>query len=148
MSLLGDGKAAMAAMVKEAALFPRIKPADWSAAAVKLAKKQVIAAGLTAKDLRTIRSAIGAPVFERTLNDLTAFQAKLLAKRIDPTVTPEEIASKAMALAIIQDRLRASTPSQGARPADGEAREPAGDADAESAPKANPYLGRKAFRVR
>lgn len=144
MSLLGDGKAAMAAMVKEAALFPRIKPADWSAAAVRLAKKQVIAAGLTASDLRTIRTAIGAPVFDRTLDDLTAFQAKLLAKRIAPDVTQEDIASKSMALAVIRERLKSQPATEPDEPPADDAASPAGDTPA----KPNPYIGRKAFRVR
>ncbi|MEM0984648.1 MAG: hypothetical protein AAGJ32_00230 [Pseudomonadota bacterium] len=147
MSLLADGKSAVAAMAREDDLFPRIKPADWSAAAVKLAKKQVISAGLTAGDLNAVKGAISPAIFEKTLADLTAFQAKLLAKRIDPSVTQEEIASKSMALIVIRDRLgKADQTSDTGEPARAAA------APSDSAPdepkKSNPYIGRKAFRVR
>ncbi|MEL6286895.1 MAG: hypothetical protein AAFQ18_11890 [Pseudomonadota bacterium] len=152
MSLRPDGKVTMAALVDQAAIFPRIKSEDWTSAAVRLAKKQIIAAGQETSDLKTIRSVIGGDAFERTLADLTAFQAKQLAKRIHPTVDPDTIVTKAMALGVIKGLLANAhdagtdedTPTTSPRQETVET--PSGPGD--PARKPNPYLGRKAFRVR
>lgn len=142
MSLAGDGRAALTAMLSHRERFARIKDADWSMAAIKLAKKQLIAAGQKANDLNAIKDILGADTFERTLDTLTAFQAKQLAKRIDPTVLPETIASCSMALThirgILSGDLSETRPVENA-----ETPEPA---EAAEKPK-NKYLGRKAFRT-
>jgi len=151
MSLLGDGKSAVAAIVSNPALFPRLKAADWSIAAVRLAKKQIVSAGLDAGDILEIRKTIGPDTFEKTLQDLTAYQAKLLARRINPALDPEAVASKSMALSEIKATLEKGAPETASKPADapstGEA--DTGDlATADPEPRSNPYIGRKAFRVR
>ena len=129
---------AVSAILNAPNKFPRLKEADWRAVAVKLAKKQVIAAGQTSDTLNELKDVLGEPVFERTLDSLTAFQAKQLAKRIDPEVADETIASCSMALIHIRATL-AGEPSPHAVDQPAEKQEPVS--------AKNKYLGRKAFRT-
>ncbi len=140
MSLIVDGKAALAAMLANPVQFVRIRPADWSLAAVKLARKQLVAAGQGINDIRAIREALGADVFNKTLDSLTATQSKQLAARIDPQRKQRDFANGAAALAHIHDLL------------DGKATAaPVSEAphtvEPDTLPTANPYLGRRAFRT-
>ena len=139
MSLTADGRAALQAMLSDPSLFSRVRDSDWTSAAIKLAKKQIIAAGQTTDSLNELKERLGVDLFERTLDTLTAFQAKQLAKRIDPAVMQETIASCSMALIHIRGQLSGSAPSS-EKPA------PASDEPPAEKPK-NKYLGRKAFRT-
>ncbi len=139
MSLTADGRAALQAMLSDPTLFSRVRDSDWTSAAVKLAKKQVIAAGQTTDSLNELKTRLGSDLFERTLDTLTAFQAKQLAKRIDPSVSQETIASCSMALTHIRAQMSGAPTS--AKP---DTPDPAQTSD--DKPK-NKYLGRKAFRT-
>ena len=141
MSLSVDGKEAVAAMLDNAALFARIKSVDWSIAAARLAKKQIISSGLTKRDVYEIRGAIGPEIFERVLADLTAHQAKLLARRLHPTLDADEVKTLSAALSQIRRSLSSKLPDTSADP------EPK-ITKPEQPRSANPYVGRKAFRVR
>ena len=147
MSLIGDGREAMRSMLDAPERFARIKDGDFAAAAIKLAKKQIIAGGQTKTDLIAIRDVLGPRTFESSLDTLTAFQAKQLAKRLVPSVTPETIASCNMALAFIRSALDGDDQPTGEAPT---IEQPASDtlqAAEPSEPRVNKYLGRKAFRT-
>ncbi len=113
--------------------FDRITEKDLAGAVVALAKKQITSAGLTASDIAALRDAIGPALFEATLGKLSAYQAKLLARRIDPAADPQSIATLNAALAHVRRTL---TPI-------GKPPEPA----AASAGSGGAYFGRKAFRT-
>jgi len=135
MSLIADGRSALSAMLAQPGLFPRISAADYFAAALKLAKKQIIAGGLSRADQLALKTTLGDDIYEKTLDALTAYQIKLLAKRLDPSATPEALASGSMAL----DHVRAVLSGQDISPP------PQTDTPA---PKSkNKYIGRKSFRT-
>ncbi len=135
MSLIGDGRNALSAMLAQPSLFPRLSAADYSAAALKLAKKQIIAGGLSRADQLALKTALGDDIYERTLDSLTAYQIKLLAKRLDPSATPEALASGAMAL----DHVRAVL--------SGQETPPPPQTNTPSPKSKNKYIGRKSFRT-
>lgn len=137
MSLIADGRAALTAMLQNPDLFTRLKPADFSSFAIKLAKKQIIAGGLTREDQLALREALGEDIYEKTLDSLTATQAKQLAKRIDKNATPAQVKTGAIALA----HARAILAN---KPTDATETKP----NAEAAPaRKNKYVGRKSFRT-
>ena len=138
MALSDTGHAALSAILANKTLFPRLKPGDLIAAAVKLARKQVIAAGLTRDDLLEIRTVLGPEVFDKTLESLTPHHVKLLARRLDPAAPEIEVNTGSSALAHVHLVLSDDAPSPAPEPA----QPPAPDA-----PKKNKYLGRKAFRT-
>lgn len=153
MSLTVDGRAAVAAMLAHPDRFKRVKPGDWAGLAVKLARKQVTAAGQDADDLRAIRDALGEDIFDKTLDSLSATQAKQLVARIDPA-SPEDVRKTgASALAHVRGVLAGDgAPDKAAPPSgkDGEthAASPAGtDQATEPGTPRNAYFGRKAFRT-
>ena len=83
MALIPDGRAALSAILAHETQFPRVKDSDLSAAAIKLARKQIIAAGLTRDDLLQLKATLGDDMFEKTLDSLTPYHVKLLARRLD-----------------------------------------------------------------
>jgi hypothetical protein len=141
MMTANPGQAALSAILAEDALFPRIKPNDLSAAAIKLARKQVIAAGLGRDDLLRIRTALGGEIFDKTLDSLTPHHVKLLARRLDPSAPEIEVNTGSSALAHVRLIL-----SGAATPSAPMATPEVPDAPAPTAKK-NKYLGRKAFRT-
>lgn len=137
MSLVVDGRKALEAMLKEPDVFSRVNPSDYAALAAKLAKKQVIAGGLNRDDQLKLRDTLGEDIYEKVLDDLTAHQAKLLARRLDPAVDPFEISTARVALRHIRAVLAGQTLSE---------------PSTEEMPPAEPatpnkYMGRKAFRT-
>lgn len=143
MSLIANGRAAILAMAGNEALFDRIPQRDWAAAAVRLARKQLISAGQTRESLREMRRTLGEDMFEKALDGLSAHHAKLLARRIDPASGEEALRTGATALAHIREVLRDDfAPQIVDHPAPG-TEDPSPDPPA----PANPYLGRKAFRT-
>ena len=143
MSLTVDGRAALIAIARAPDRFDRIKDRDWAGAAIKFTRKQLTAAGQTRNDIREIRSVLGDDIFEKSLDALSALHAKQLAKRIDPTVDPDTIKTGSMALAHVRRVLSEDWPASSETP---ETEVPNTD-DPPAAPKANPYIGRKAFRT-
>ncbi|MEM1147183.1 MAG: hypothetical protein AAGH49_05280 [Pseudomonadota bacterium] len=132
-----SGRTALSAIIANETLFPRVKDTDLAAAARKLTRKQIIAAGLTRDDLLAIKTAIGADVFDGALHELSPHHIKLLAKRLDPTAPEIEVNTGSSALAHIQQTLSDHAPN-----------EPSTPAEPDSAPtQKNKYLGRKAFRT-
>ena len=105
MSLIADGRSALSAMLSNPTLFGKLKPADYSAIAVKLARKQVTAGGLTLQDQLALRQVLGDDVYEKTLDSLSAHQAKQLAKRIDKTAPDTVLKTGSTALSHIRDLL-------------------------------------------
>ena len=139
MALTPDGRAAIKAILENEVLFPRVKDADLSAAAIKLARKQIIAAGLSREDLLTLKEKLGADMFEKTLDSVTPHHIKLLARRLDRNAPEIEVNTGSSALSYVRQILA------------GEVGETEADASAETPPAEKPaknkYLGRKAFRT-
>ena len=141
MSLTNNGREALSAILSNEGLFPRIKDADLSTVASKLARKQVTAAGLTRADLLELKSALGEIVFEKTLEGLSPHHIKLLARRLDKNAPEIEVNTGSSALSYVRQILNGEvteTPAPSTEPAPAE---PAAE------PKKNKYLGRKAFRT-
>lgn len=137
MALTDSGRSALTALLTHDALFPRVKEKDLAAAAVKLASKQVTAAGMGRNDLLTIKSALGAEIFDKTLESLSPYHIKLLARRLDKTAPEIEVNTGSSALAFIRKVLSDETPIAPL----------ASEKAADTTPKKNKYLGRKAFRT-
>ncbi len=142
MTLTDNGRTALTAVLNNEALFPRVKDADFVAAAIKLARKQVIAAGLTRDDLLKLKATIGADVFEKTLEGLSPHHVKLLARRLDGSAPEIEVNTGSSALAYVRQILSGDVTI---------ATEAATEIPAAPTPdttaKKNKYLGRKAFRT-
>lgn len=150
MSLTLDGRAAFKAMLDAETTFRGIRPRDWSSAAVKLAKRALFAGGQDRSDILAIKSELGDDIFEKALDSLSAHHMKQLARRVDPGVDAEAIATGSSALAHIRAVLQPGwQPAAAARtePAPAEAGTDAAPADAPVEKKSNPYIGRKAFRM-
>ncbi|MEL6569860.1 MAG: hypothetical protein AAFQ22_15705 [Pseudomonadota bacterium] len=139
MSLTVDGRKAVEIMVSSPDVFARIRPEQWSAAAINLAKKQLIAGKQTRSDYLKVREALGSAMFEQALDALKPMHLKQLAQRIDRGVDPEKIKTGAKALAHIREVLSDAWETPGAQLETAEV--------APEAPKSNPYIGRKAFRT-
>jgi hypothetical protein len=143
MTLTGNGRAALSAILENEALFPGVRDADLAAVATKLARKQVIAAGLSREDLLALKAELGEVIFEKTLDDLSPHHVKLLARRLDKDAPEIEVNTGSSALSYIRQILAgdiapAITPAAPEKP---ETQAP------DTAPKKNKYLGRKAFRT-
>lgn len=138
MSLTVDGKAALTAILTRDDLFTRVKPADLSQAAVKLAKKQLTAAGQGVSDLLALKTALGEDIFEKCLDSLTPHQAKQLARRLDPGAEEMSVNTGPSALRHVRAILSGAT-NPTAKTKEASPKEPA--------KKKNKYLGRKAFRT-
>lgn len=139
MSLTLDGKRALEIMVGSPDVFTRIRPEQWSAAALNLAKKQLTAGKQTREDYLRIRDALGTAMFDHTLDALKPMHLKQLAQRVDRGVDPEKIKTGAKALAHIREVL-----SEDWQAPETELETAVAD---EPPQKSNPYIGRKAFRT-
>ena len=145
MSLLIDGKAAMAAMLRAPETFRNIKDGDWALSARQLAKKQLIAGRQTLSDIIAIRDALGDDIFDKTLDSLTAKQARQLAARLDSTRGQEDFRTGTAGTSHVRALLDGATTPRRAGP---RKRAPASEPEpAESGPSEKRYLGRKAFRT-
>ena len=142
MTLSGNGRAALLAILEHETLFPRIKDADLVGAAGKLARKQLTAAGLTRDDLLTLKERLGETVFDKTLDSLSPYHIKLLAKRLDKNAPEIEVNTGSSALSYVRQILTGDIAV-----ANVSAPETAAPAVADTPPKKNKYLGRKAFRT-
>lgn len=140
MAVTDSGRSALTALLTHEGLFPRVKDKDLAAATVKLASKQVTAAGLGRDDLLAIKSALGTEIFEKTLESLSPYHVKLLARRLDKTAPEIEVNTGSSALAFVRKVL-----NDGAAVETASVRPPEKAPD--SPPKKNKYLGRKAFRT-
>ena len=141
MALTDSGRTALTAILTQEGLFPRVKDKDLIAAAVKLASKQVTAAGLTREDMQALKTALGAEVFEKTLENLSPHHIKLLARRLDKDAPEIEVNTASSALSYVRQLLSADAPAP-------EAQQDIPQDEAPPAPaKKNKYLGRKAFRT-
>lgn len=143
MALSGNGRAALSAILANESLFPRIKEADFSAVASKLARKQVTAAGLSRDDLLTLKTSLGDEVFEKTLDGLSPHHVKLLARRLDRAAPEIEVNTGSSALSYVRQLLSGEVTAGVVAPETEAPTKTVPDA----APKKNKYLGRKAFRT-
>lgn len=154
-----SGFEAVQALVNASGEFKGVADKDWAAAAGLIVKKLLISAGQTTDSLNTLRDTAGEDIFEAQLKSLTAYQARLLAKRLDKTVPDLEVSTAGAAIAHVRTLLAPAV----AEPADDpvtEEPETTEDVKAEaetetvtddpppSPPTApNPYFGRKSFRT-
>ncbi|MFN3212299.1 MAG: hypothetical protein ACE37M_04280 [Henriciella sp.] len=145
MALSDNGREALSAILSNESLFPRIKDSDLSSVASKLARKQVIAAGLTREDLLELKSALGEIVFEKTLDGLSPHHVKLLARRLDKNAPEIEVNTGSSALSYVRQILNGEVSPSESAPA--EPAPIATETATPDAPKKNKYLGRKAFRT-
>jgi len=143
MTLTGHGRAALSAILENEALFPRVRDADLATVATKLARKQVIAAGLSRDDLLALKAQLGDTVFEKTLDGLSPHHVKLLARRLDKDAPEIEVNTGSSALSYVRQIL-AGDISPATIPATSETPETQAP---DTAAKKNKYLGRKAFRT-
>lgn len=141
MALNETGRSALSAVLNNEPLFPRVKDADFMAAAIKLARKQVIAAGLTRDDLLQLKTTLGTDGFEKTLESLTPHHVKLLARRLDKSAPEIEVNTGSSALAYVRQILSGEVAAPETAP------EPPQSPAPDAAAKKNKYLGRKAFRT-
>lgn len=141
MALIPDGRAALSAILAHESLFPRVRDADLSAAAIKLARKQIVAAGLSRDDLLALKETLGADMFEKTLDSLTPYHVKLLARRLDKTAAEIDVNTGSSALSHVRKVLAGTAAPAPASDT------PAAPSDAAPKPAKNKYLGRKAFRT-
>lgn len=139
MSLTNTGREALSAILSNESLFPRIKDADLSSVASKLARKQVTAAGLTRADLLDLKAALGEVVFEKTLEGLSPHHIKLLARRLDKNAPEIEVNTGSSALSYVRQILSGEVSETPPSPKELD--------PAPAEPKKNKYLGRKAFRT-
>ena len=139
MALIPDGRSALSAILAHEPLFPRVKDSDLAAAAIKLARKQIIAAGLTREDLLQLKDTLGADMFEKTLDSLSPYHVKLLARRLDRTAAEIEVNTGSSALSHVRRILSGDVTAS--------ASDAPEQADEQPAPAKNKYLGRKAFRT-
>ena len=139
MALTPDGRAALSAILEHEDLFPRVKAADLSAAAIKLARKQIIAAGLTRDDLLELKAKLGDDMFEKTLDSVTPYHIKLLARRLDRDAPDIEVNTGSSALSYVRQILAGEVEQS----VEADSATPAPDIK----PAKNKYLGRKAFRT-
>ena len=151
MSLIADGRGALSAILDNPDLFTKLKSADFSALAVKLARKQVTAGGLNLQDQKALRHALGDDVYQKTLDSLSAHQAKLLAKRIDKTTPDAALKTGSAALNHIRDLL-GTTPVSDQRTSRVKSDSLLDDdsitlMDTDSVVTKNRYFGRKSFRT-
>ena len=139
MALIPDGRSALSAILAHEALFPRVKDSDLAAAAIKLARKQIVAAGLTRDDLLKIKQTLGEDMFEKTLDSLTPYHVKLLARRLDKTAAEIEVNTGSSALSHVRKVLAGDVQAH--------VSEVQASTTDQPSPAKNKYLGRKAFRT-
>ena len=106
-----SGRTALTALLTQEGLFPRVKDKDLVAAGMKLASKQVTAAGLTRTDMLALKAALGAEVFEKTLESLSPHHIKLLARRLDKDAPEIEVNTASSALAYVRQLLSDDAPA-------------------------------------
>ena len=138
--------------------FSRLSAKDYADAAGLLVRKLMISAGQTAEDMTILRATVGEEIFEKQLKSLTAHQARLLARRLDPDVSDFDVSTAGAACQhvrkVMADQAMDVTPAQPeaapdplAEPAP-ETGTPEETVSEEPAEKpANAYFGRKSFRM-
>lgn len=144
-----SGADALAALLAGRDQFDKLADKDFAAAAGLLVKKLMNSAGQTADSMTALKSAVGEEIFEKQLKSLTAHQARLLARRLDPSVSDFDVSTAGAACQHIRQVMKGDTPAPQATAAEDAPAEtaetPSSDDDA---PKpANAYFGRKSFRM-
>ena len=140
------GAAALAALLGNRDRFSKLADKDFAAAAGLLVRKLMISAGQTKDDMVFLRDAVGQDIFESELKSLSAYHARLLARRLDKTVDDYEVSTAGAAAAHIRKVMSGEAiASEGTAP---EQTPPADDTPLTDgdAPK-NTYFGRKSFRT-
>lgn len=140
------GAAALAALLDNRDRFGKLVDKDFGAAAGLLVRKLMISAGQTRNDMVFLRNSVGQDIFESELKSLSAYHARLLARRLDKTVDDFEVSTAGAAAAHIRKVMSGDAiVRQSATP---DAPPPSDDIPPtdDDAPK-NIYFGRKSFRT-
>jgi hypothetical protein len=140
------GAAALAALLANRDRFGKLAEKDFAAATGLLVRKLMISAGQTKDDMVFLRGAVGQDIFESELKSLSAYHARLLARRLDKTVDDYEVSTAGAAAAHIRKVMSGEAiASEGTAP---EVTPPADDTPptGDDTPK-NTYFGRKSFRT-
>jgi len=150
MSLIADGHSALSAILENPEQFSKLKPADYAHAAIRLAKKQVTAGGLKLADQRALRQTLGEDVYEKTLDSLTAFQIRQLARRIDKDIPQNALKTGSSALSHVRSKLLELPAEQSSITVSSDSLledEAISLMDTEPVVTRNRYFGRKSFRT-
>lgn len=123
--------------------FGKLTDKDFAAATAVLVKKLMVSAGQTTDDMAALKSAVGDEIFTTVLKSLTAYQARLLARRLDRTAPETQVNTAAGASDFVLKLLPGEAAEEAA--ADAPPDEPAPE-DTPPRP-AGAYFGRKAFRT-
>jgi len=140
------GTAALAALLSNKDRFGKLADKDFAAAAGLLVRKLMISAGQTKDDMVFLRESVGQDIFESELKSLSAYHARLLARRLDKTVDDYEVATAGAATAHIRKVMsgeaiaREGTTLEEAPPSDN-------TLPTDDDPPKNSYFGRKSFRA-
>ena len=140
------GAAALAALLGNRDRFSKLADKDFAAAAGLLVRKLMISAGQTKDDMVFLRDAVGQDIFESELKSLSAYHARLLARRLDKTVDDYEVSTAGAAAAHIRKVMSGEAiASEAAAPAEIPPSDDTPPTD-DDTPK-NTYFGRKSFRT-
>tara|TARA_R110000850_G_scaffold441_9_gene2746 strand:+ start:15402 stop:15854 length:453 start_codon:yes stop_codon:yes gene_type:complete len=140
------GAGALAALLENNDRFGKLADRDFAAAAGLLVRKLMISAGQTRDDMIFLRGAVGQDIFESELKSLSAYHARLLARRLDKHVDDYEVSTAGAAAAHIRKIMSGeATATEAAPDAQEDPPEDTLPTD-DDAPK-NTYFGRKSFRT-
>lgn len=139
------GAAALAALLGNRDRFSKLADKDFAAAAGLLVRKLMISAGQTKDDMVFLRDAVGQDIFENELKSLSAYHARLLARRLDKTVDDYEVSTAGAAAAHIRKVMSGEATATEAAPEETPPSDDTPPTD-DDAPK-NSYFGRKSFRT-
>ena len=139
------GANALAALLGNRDRFGKLADKDFAAAAGLLVRKLMISAGQTKDDMVFLRDAVGQDIFESELKSLSAYHARLLARRLDKTVDDYEVSTAGAAAAHIRKVMSGEATATEAAPEETPPSDDTPPTD-DDAPK-NTYFGRKSFRT-
>ena len=138
---------ALQALVEGRDRFGKLAERDFAAATEILVKKLMISAGQTVDDMIALKETVGAEIFDSVLKSLSAYHARLLARRLDKSVPDLEVSTAGAACAWIRKVMAGeatdTAPQETVTETPAAEDTPPTDDDA---PK-NSYFGRKAFRT-
>ncbi|MFN3314229.1 MAG: hypothetical protein ACK46Q_12295 [Hyphomonas sp.] len=93
---------ALQALLDARSRFTSVSDKDWAAATGLIVRKLLLSAGQTTESVRAIRATVGDEIFETQLKSLTHHQAKLLARRLDKSVSDYDVSTAGAATAHVR----------------------------------------------
>ncbi len=93
---------ALQALLDARGRFTSVSEKDWAGATGLIVRKLLLSAGQTTESVRAIRATVGDEIFETQLKSLTHHQAKLLARRLDKSVSDYDVSTAGAAIAHVR----------------------------------------------